>query len=168
MLSFGRARSSSISKKTNPLVQLSNSRLTVHVPSSSATRDGGPFKRRRVDGPAQQKGTEEGKGGMEEEKGGMEEERKEGLKEERKALRDKKKRKLSHDETSQIRSTDEKRVSDLQSKLFKRLTGGRFRYLNEQLYTKAGATMFQEMQESPELFDEVGIRLPFFDYLIYC
>lgn len=43
-----------------------------------------------------------------------------------------------------------------ESKLFEQLIGGRFRYLNEALYTTKGSDMFQEMQEAPELFHEVS------------
>jgi len=35
-----------------------------------------------------------------------------------------------------------------------RLSGGRFRYLNESLYTTTGAAAFEQFSEAPELFDQ--------------
>lgn len=40
--------------------------------------------------------------------------------------------------------------------LYRKLSGGRFRYLNEQFYVTKGSQMFQKLKESPELFNEVS------------
>lgn len=43
--------------------------------------------------------------------------------------------------------------TSLQSKMMARLEGGRFRFLNELLYTTDGKTAFEMFQEDPELFE---------------
>lgn len=44
-------------------------------------------------------------------------------------------------------------LSMLQQKFMKKLDGGRFRYINEMLYTRSGKESFDEFQKDPELFD---------------
>lgn len=44
-------------------------------------------------------------------------------------------------------------LSALQSQFAKKLEGGRFRYLNEQLYTSHSADSWQQYQSDPSLFD---------------
>lgn len=46
-------------------------------------------------------------------------------------------------------------LSNLQEEMRKRLDGGKFRMLNEQLYTTTGAKAFSTFQSEPELFDVV-------------
>ncbi len=46
-------------------------------------------------------------------------------------------------------------LSKLQEKMQKRLNGGKFRMLNEQLYTTTGKEAFETFQENPDLFDVV-------------
>lgn len=50
------------------------------------------------------------------------------------------------------------RLSTLQSRMLKKLSSGRFRYLNEQLYTNDANTMFEEMKKNPEIFRDVSIH----------
>lgn len=46
-------------------------------------------------------------------------------------------------------------LSNLQEEMRKRLDGGKFRMLNEQLYTTTGDKAFSTFQSEPELFDVV-------------
>ncbi|KAI9316117.1 methyltransferase-domain-containing protein [Dichotomocladium elegans] len=46
------------------------------------------------------------------------------------------------------------KLTPLQQKMREKLTGARFRWLNEQLYTAPGDVSFKLFQEKPELFDE--------------
>lgn len=46
-------------------------------------------------------------------------------------------------------------LTPLQRKMKEKLSGARFRWLNEQLYTTPGDKSFKLFQEKPELFDEV-------------
>lgn len=46
-------------------------------------------------------------------------------------------------------------LTPLQRKMKEKLSGARFRWLNEQLYTTPGNKSFELFQEKPELFDEV-------------
>lgn len=46
-------------------------------------------------------------------------------------------------------------LTPLQRKMKEKLSGARFRWLNEQLYTTPGNKSFKLFQEKPELFDEV-------------
>lgn len=46
-------------------------------------------------------------------------------------------------------------LTPLQRKMKEKLSGARFRWLNEQLYTTPGKHSFSLFQEKPELFDEV-------------
>jgi hypothetical protein len=46
-------------------------------------------------------------------------------------------------------------LTPLQRKMKEKLSGARFRWLNEQLYTTPGKKSFNLFQEKPELFDEV-------------
>jgi hypothetical protein len=55
-------------------------------------------------------------------------------------------------------------LTPLQRKMKEKLSGARFRWLNEQLYTTPGNKSFKLFQEKPELFDEVSNALA----LIYC
>jgi ribosomal RNA-processing protein 8 len=48
-------------------------------------------------------------------------------------------------------------LSKMQEQMRKRLDGGKFRMLNEQLYTTTGKNAFETFQEDPELFDVVCI-----------
>ncbi|CAO3645513.1 unnamed protein product [Mucor fragilis] len=61
-------------------------------------------------------------------------------------------------EASQLKKLDTTPVDDgltpLQRKMKEKLSGARFRWLNEQLYTTPGKHSFSLFQEKPELFDE--------------
>ncbi|KAG0232035.1 25S rRNA (adenine645-N1)-methyltransferase [Actinomortierella wolfii] len=46
------------------------------------------------------------------------------------------------------------KLTKLQEQMKKKLAGGKFRFLNEQLYTTTGAEAFELFQAKPELFDE--------------
>jgi hypothetical protein len=46
------------------------------------------------------------------------------------------------------------KLTKLQEQMKKTLAGGKFRFLNEQLYTTTGEEAFQLFQSKPELFDE--------------
>jgi ribosomal RNA-processing protein 8 len=46
-------------------------------------------------------------------------------------------------------------LSVMQEQMKRRLEGGKFRMLNEQLYTTTGVEAFEEFQKEPELFDIV-------------
>lgn len=48
------------------------------------------------------------------------------------------------------------KLTALQQKMKEKLSGARFRWLNEQLYTTKGDESFKLFQEKPELFDEVS------------
>ena len=50
-------------------------------------------------------------------------------------------------------STSSSNLSALQSQFVKKLEGGRFRFINEQLYTQQGSEAFDEFQQNQELFD---------------
>jgi ribosomal RNA-processing protein 8 len=50
-------------------------------------------------------------------------------------------------------SPSSSKLSELQLKFSKKLEGGRFRYINEQLYTRSGIESFESFQSEPELFD---------------
>jgi hypothetical protein len=53
-------------------------------------------------------------------------------------------------------------MSSLQQKFQKKLQGGKFRWLNEALYTQSSADSFSMMAEEPQLFDVVFfLLLPF-------
>lgn len=47
-------------------------------------------------------------------------------------------------------------LTPLQRKMKEKLSGARFRWLNEQLYTTPGQHSFSLFQEKPELFDQVN------------
>lgn len=47
-------------------------------------------------------------------------------------------------------------LTPLQRKMKEKLSGARFRWLNEQLYTTPGNKSFKLFQEKPELFDQVN------------
>ncbi|KAI8988603.1 methyltransferase-domain-containing protein [Mycotypha africana] len=51
-------------------------------------------------------------------------------------------------------STSDDGLTPLQRKMKEKLSGARFRWLNEQLYTNPGNESFSLFQEKPELFDE--------------
>jgi hypothetical protein len=48
------------------------------------------------------------------------------------------------------------KLTALQQKMKDKLSGSRFRWLNEQLYTTPGDESFTLFQEKPELFDHVS------------
>lgn len=54
----------------------------------------------------------------------------------------------------QIQSITKRPLSNLQQKFLSRLTGSRFRELNEELYTTTSSSAFQRFQENPELFEQ--------------
>lgn len=58
------------------------------------------------------------------------------------------------------------KLTALQQKMKEKLSGARFRWLNEQLYTTKGDESFKLFQEKPELFDEVSNLLPCFLLLL--
>lgn len=49
------------------------------------------------------------------------------------------------------------RLSQMQEEMRRRLDGGKFRMLNEQLYTSTGDKAFSTFQSDPELFDVVRL-----------
>lgn len=57
-------------------------------------------------------------------------------------------------------------LSNLQEEMRKRLDGGKFRMLNEQLYTTTGGKAFSTFQSEPELFDVVRCVAPC--WCLYC
>lgn len=50
-------------------------------------------------------------------------------------------------------------LTPLQRKMKEKLSGARFRWLNEQLYTTPGKHSYELFQEKPELFDQVKIQV---------
>lgn len=50
-------------------------------------------------------------------------------------------------------------LSDKQKKMKKKLQGGRFRFLNEKLYTITGADALNLYAQQPQLFDEVRLTI---------
>lgn len=54
------------------------------------------------------------------------------------------------------RRKDVSGLSKMQAEMRRRLDGGKFRMLNEQLYTTTGDQAFQSFQMEPELFDVVS------------
>jgi ribosomal RNA-processing protein 8 len=52
-------------------------------------------------------------------------------------------------------------MSDLQAKMKAKLDGGRFRFINEKLYTTGGQDSFKLFQQHPELFEVVRDPLSF-------
>ena len=62
----------------------------------------------------------------------------------------------SIDETSvpKLQSLTKKPLTALQQKFLSRLSGSRFRELNEELYTTNSSSALQRFQENPELFDQ--------------
>lgn len=45
----------------------------------------------------------------------------------------------------------------------KKLSEGKFRWINEQLYTVTGSKALEMFQENPQLFDEVKCKLNMFN-----
>jgi ribosomal RNA-processing protein 8 len=68
----------------------------------------------------------------------------------------KKEKKLVQQSTSaiDIASTSNTKLTPLQQKLFNKLKGSRFRWINEQLYTNTSSTALDLITKQPELFDE--------------
>lgn len=71
-------------------------------------------------------------------------------------------------------STTEPGLTALQLKMKDKLSGARFRWLNEKLYTTEGNEAYTLFQEKPELFDEVSLhtgggrkRLTFFSFFLF-
>lgn len=54
---------------------------------------------------------------------------------------------------STVASSSGSKLSQLQERFKSKLEGGRFRYINEKLYTSPGNESFEEFQKDPELFD---------------
>ncbi|KAI8604870.1 methyltransferase-domain-containing protein [Dissophora ornata] len=56
--------------------------------------------------------------------------------------------------TSKVAQQKQPKLTKLQEQMKKTLAGGKFRFLNEQLYTTTGEEAFGLFQSKPELFDE--------------
>lgn len=65
-----------------------------------------------------------------------------------------KKRKIEEVEASQPVLATKKPLTALQQKMMAKLTGSRFRWINEQLYTISSESALKLIKEQPQLFDE--------------
>ncbi|CDO95373.1 unnamed protein product [Kluyveromyces dobzhanskii CBS 2104] len=65
-----------------------------------------------------------------------------------------KKRKIQEVESSHPITTTKKPLTALQQKMMAKLTGSRFRWINEQLYTISSENALKLIKEQPQLFDE--------------
>ena len=63
--------------------------------------------------------------------------------------------KQTQPEKNSIVKSNASKLTPLQQKMKEKLSGARFRWLNEQLYTTKGDESFSLFKEKPELFDEV-------------